>query len=161
MWWLAELGSGKLETIPSEIPPRWLILPLSVLFHTPLGGVIDFILSHLDDNNKLCLTQRQACKEIQAQELKEGRKNFTSMTTVNQTFKALVEANALTKKGSIYILNPKLANAFGSDRKNRAILLEFEDAQMWDRLRKLAEKDIDAKAEKVSQIIKENFENIG
>ncbi|NHA48563.1 hypothetical protein EWZ96_00065 [Helicobacter pylori] len=83
------------------------------------------------------------------------------MTTVNQTFKALVEANALTKKGSIYILNPKLANAFGSDRKNRAILLEFEDAQMRDRLRKLAEKDIDVKAEKVSQIIKENFENIG
>ncbi|MFL1970399.1 hypothetical protein [Helicobacter pylori] len=40
-------------------------------------------------------------------------------------------------------------------------MLEFEDAQMRDRLRKLAEKDIDAKAEKVSQIIKENFENIG
>ncbi|OPG24805.1 hypothetical protein BGL58_04885 [Helicobacter pylori] len=40
----------------------------------PFRGVIDFILSHLDDNNKLCLTQRQACKEIQAQELKEGRK---------------------------------------------------------------------------------------
>ncbi|WP_208360269.1 replication/maintenance protein RepL [Helicobacter pylori] len=114
--------------------------------------VIDFILSHLDNNNKLCLTQKQVCEKIQAQERKEGRKNRTSITTVNQTFQALVEANALTKSGSIYILNPKLANAFGSDRKNRAILLEFEDAQMRDRLRK---QEVEQKAEKVSNLIKE------
>ncbi len=114
--------------------------------------VIDFILSELDGNNHFNMTQRQACKEIQVQERKEGRKNLTSMTTVNQTFKALVEANALTKKGSIYILNPKIANAFGSDKKNRAILLEFEDAKMREHLKK---QDIEKKAEKVSNFIKE------
>ncbi|EMG91789.1 replication/maintenance protein RepL [Helicobacter pylori] len=116
--------------------------------------VIDFVLSHLDDNNHLNMNQKQVCEKIQAQELKEGRKNRTSITTVNQTFQALVEANALTKSGSIYIFNPKLANAFGSDRKNRAILLEFEDAQMRDRLRK---QEVEQKAEKLSNFIKESF----
>ncbi len=115
--------------------------------------VIDFILSKLDGNNHFNMTQNQAWKEIQAQERKEGRKkNLTSWVTVNQTFKALVEANALTKKGSIYIFNPKLANAFGSDRKNRAILLEFEDAKMREHLR---QQDVEKKAEKVSNFIKE------
>ncbi len=115
--------------------------------------VIDFILSNLDGNNKLCLTQRQTCKEIQAQERKEGRKkNLTSWVTVNQTFKALVEANALTKKGSIYILNPKIANAFGSDRKNRSILIEFGNAKEREHFKNLA---IEKKAEKVSNFIKE------
>ncbi|GAA9155642.1 hypothetical protein HpHA181_15220 [Helicobacter pylori] len=102
------------------------------------------------------LTQRQACKEIQAQERKEGRKNLTSMTTVNQTFQALINANALTKKGSIYILNPKIANAFGSDRKNRAILLEFEDAKMREHLRQQA---VEKKAEKLSNFIKEDLKD--
>ncbi|PDW26285.1 hypothetical protein BB465_00925 [Helicobacter pylori] len=90
---------------------------------------------------------------MQAQERKEGRKkNFTSWVTVNQTFKALINANALTKKGSIYIFNPKIANAFGSDRKNRAILLEFEDSKMKEHLR---QQDMERKAEKVSNFIKE------
>ncbi len=117
--------------------------------------VIDFILSHLDDNNHLNMNQTQVYEKIQAQERAEGKKKLTSWATINQTFQALMEANALTKSGSIYILNPKLANAFGSDRKNRAILLEFEDAQMRDHLRKLAEKEKAEKAEKVSNFIKE------
>ncbi|WP_146172424.1 replication/maintenance protein RepL [Helicobacter pylori] len=118
--------------------------------------VIDFILNHLDNNNHLNMNQKQVCEKIQVQELKEGRKNRTSTKTVNQTFKALVKANALTKSGSIYILNPKLANAFGSDRKNRAILLEFEDARMREHLRL---QDVEKKAEKVSNFIKERNAN--
>ncbi|WP_097720018.1 replication/maintenance protein RepL [Helicobacter pylori] len=115
--------------------------------------VIDFILNNLDGYNHFSMTQDQAWKEIQAQERKEGKKkNFTSWVTVNQTFKALINANALTKKGSIYIFNPKIANAFGSDRKNRAILLEFEDSKMKEHLR---QQDMERKAEKVSNFIKE------
>ncbi len=115
--------------------------------------VIDFVLNNLDGYNQFRMTQNQAWKEIQAQERKEGRKkNLTSWVTVNQTFKALMEANALTKKGSIYIFNPKIANVYGSDRKNRAILLEFEDAKMRERLR---QQDVEKKAEKVSNFIKE------
>ncbi len=116
--------------------------------------VIDFILNNLDSNNHFNMGQRQTLEKIQAQELKEGKKKLTSWATVNRTFQALVEANALTKSGSVYIFNPKLANAFGSDRKNRAILLEFEDAQMRDRLKK---QEVEQKAEKLSNFIKESF----
>ncbi len=119
--------------------------------------VIDFVLNNLDGYNQFRMTQNQAWKEIQAQERKEGRKkNLTSWVTVNQTFKALMEANALTKKGSIYIFNPKIANVYGSDRKNRAILLEFEDAKMRERLR---QQDVEKKAEKLSNFIKEDLKD--
>ncbi len=166
-WVNAETGEVKqLDVIKQEIKHSqkyfkgWCRVYLFQLFDILLDlcgnsaklRVIDFILSKKDGNNHFNMTQRQACKEIQAQERKEGRKNLTSMTTVNQTFKALIESNALTKKGSIYIFNPKIANVYGSDRKNRAILLEFEDAKEKEHLKKL---DMEKKADKISKIIKE------
>ncbi|GAA7262529.1 hypothetical protein ID0476_13590 [Helicobacter pylori] len=73
--------------------------------------VVDFILNNSNGYNQFKMAQRQAHKEIQAQERKEGKKkNLTSWETVNQTFEALMEANVLTKKGSIYIFNPKGIN---------------------------------------------------
>ncbi len=160
-WVNAETGEIKqLDVIKQEIKHSqkyfkgWCRVYLFQLFDILLDlcgnsaklRVIDFILSKKDSNNHFNMTQRQACKDIQAQERKEGRKkNLTSWVTVNQTFKALMEANALTKQGSIYIFNPKIANVYGSDRKNRAILIEFEHAKEREHLKK---QDIEKKPRK-------------
>ncbi len=114
--------------------------------------VIDFIIDNLDSNNKLCLTQRQIAQKMREEQHKKGESKFISLATINKTIQQLTEKDVLIKIGSAYVFNPKLVNAFGSDRKNRSILIEFGNAKEREHLKK---QDIEKKAEKVSNFIKE------
>ncbi|GAA9085784.1 hypothetical protein Taitung32_15160 [Helicobacter pylori] len=98
--------------------------------------VIDFIIDNLDSNNKLCLTQRQIAQKMREEQHKKGQSKFISLATINKTIQQLTEKNVLLKIGSAYVFNPKLVNAFGSDRKNRSILIEFGNVKMKESLKR-------------------------
>ncbi len=53
-----------------------------------------------------------------------------------KTIQQLTEKDVLIKIGSAYVFNPKLVNAFGSDRKNRSILIEFRNAKEKEHLKR-------------------------
>ncbi|PUD34371.1 replication/maintenance protein RepL, partial [Helicobacter pylori] len=82
--------------------------------------VIDFILSHLDENNNLNMNLTQDYEKIQAKERAEGNKSITSWATINKICQTWMAEKAGTKNRSIYMVNHKTANAFGSDSKKRA-----------------------------------------
>lgn len=77
--------------------------------------IIEYILDNLNSENQLCLTQEQVRKAINA-----------SPNTIVDTYKYLVECDFMKKIGSVYIVNPKFVCAFGSDSKNRNILISYQ-----------------------------------
>ncbi|QEF29071.1 replication/maintenance protein RepL [Helicobacter pylori] len=117
--------------------------------------VIDFIIDNLDSNNKLCLTQRQIAQKMREEQRKEGESKLISLATINKTIQQLIEKNVLLKIGSAYVFNPKLINAFGSDRKNRSILIEYHYEKRKQDQQQAVKEQQEQKAEKVSQFIKE------
>lgn len=78
--------------------------------------VIEFILSNLDTENKLTMTQEQVIE----------KSGISKMTVVN-TYKHLIENNFMKKVGTAYIINPKYVCAFGSDKKNKRIMIEYNE----------------------------------
>lgn len=76
--------------------------------------VIEFILDNLDSNNKLTISQTEVIE-----------KSGVSKKTVIETYKYLIKNGFMRKKGTVYIVNPKYICAFGSDRKNANILINF------------------------------------
>lgn len=80
--------------------------------------IIEFILDNLDSENKLCLTQEQVRQEVLA-----------SRQTIVDTYKYLIENDFMTKKGTVYIVNPKFVCAFGSDKKNKNIMISYSTTE--------------------------------
>ncbi|EAJ9313639.1 hypothetical protein FDN98_09550 [Campylobacter coli] len=76
--------------------------------------VIEYILSNLDSENKMTQTQAFVVKKLKS-----------NPRTVNETFKYLVDMDFMKKQGTAYIVNPKYVCAFGSDKKNRTIAINY------------------------------------
>lgn len=86
--------------------------------HAAKIEVIEWIIDHLDAQNRLIYNQSQVAKFS-----KIGR------VTVNHTFKFLLEKRVLIKFGAVYVLNPEYISAFGSNEKNRNILIQYCDSE--------------------------------
>lgn len=78
--------------------------------------VVDFIIANLNSENQLTMTQNQVIE-----------KSKISRKTVVDTYKHLININFMKKKGSVFIINPKFIAAYGSDKKNGAILTKYCD----------------------------------
>ncbi|EAK9900308.1 hypothetical protein AAH56_08710 [Campylobacter upsaliensis] len=52
-----------------------------------------------------------------------------SFPTINKIFQYLIDSDFMRKKGAIYIVNPKYVCAFGSDKKNQKILIEYSESK--------------------------------
>ncbi|EKK7210225.1 replication/maintenance protein RepL [Campylobacter upsaliensis] len=80
--------------------------------------VVDFILSNLNSDNQFVYTQTQI-----------SEKTKISFPTINKIFQYLIDSDFMRKKGAIYIVNPKYVCAFGSDKKNQKILIEYSESK--------------------------------
>lgn len=80
--------------------------------------VVDFILSNLNSDNQFVYTQSQISESTKI-----------SFPTINKIFQYLIESNFMRKKGAIYIINPKFVCAFGSDKKNKRIMIEYDETK--------------------------------
>lgn len=78
--------------------------------------LIEFILNNLNSDNQLILTQQQVIA-----------KTGISTQTVVDTYKYLVEKDFMKKTGGVFTINPKFVCAFGSDKKNARILINYHD----------------------------------
>lgn len=76
--------------------------------------VVEFILDNLDSENKFTHTQMMIAEEI-----------GVSFATVNKIFQYLVANDFMRKKGTAYVVNPKYVCAFGSDKKNATIAVNY------------------------------------
>ncbi|HED4594487.1 TPA: replication/maintenance protein RepL [Campylobacter jejuni] len=76
--------------------------------------IIEFILENLNSENQLTLTQAQVMKKL-----------GVSSKTIVETYKYLVDMDFMKKKGSVFVVNPKYVCAFGSDKKNRTIAINY------------------------------------
>ena len=78
--------------------------------------VVEFIMANLNSENQLTLTQKQVIEQTKI-----------AKQTVVETYKHLVKVNFMKKVGAVFIENPKIIAAFGSDKKNGAILTKYCD----------------------------------
>ncbi|EAL3923800.1 hypothetical protein A0Y82_08540 [Campylobacter upsaliensis] len=78
--------------------------------------VIDFILNNLNSENQLTLTQSQVIEKTKC-----------SSKTVVEIYKYLIENEFMKKVGAVYVVNPKYVCAFGSDKKNKRIMIEYSE----------------------------------
>lgn len=78
--------------------------------------VVEFIISNLNSENQLTLTQKQVIE-----------KTKIAKQTVVETYKHLVAVNFMKKQGAVFVVNPKIIAAYGSDKKNGAILTKYCD----------------------------------
>lgn len=76
--------------------------------------VVEYILENLNSENQLTLTQTQVIKATKV-----------SRPIVVETYKHLIEMDFMKKKGTVYVVNPKYVCAFGSDKKNRTIAINY------------------------------------
>lgn len=76
--------------------------------------VIEFILDNLNSENQLTLTQTQVIE-----------KTGVSRPVVVETYKHLIEHDFMKKQGAVYVVNPKYVCAFGSDKKNATIAVNY------------------------------------
>lgn len=76
--------------------------------------IVEYILENLNSENQLTLTQEQVMKATKV-----------SRQTIVDTYKHLIEMDFMKKKGSVYVVNPKYVCAFGSDKKNRTIAINY------------------------------------
>ncbi|EAI4071411.1 hypothetical protein APU49_08830 [Campylobacter jejuni] len=76
--------------------------------------VVEYILENLNSENQLTLTQTQVIKATKV-----------SRPIVVETYKHLIEMDFMKKKGSVFVVNPKYVCAFGSDKKNRTIAINY------------------------------------
>ena len=77
--------------------------------------VLEFLIDNMNSNNEINFTQR----EIQ-------QKTGISLQTINETIKALTEANIIKKHKRIYVLNPQITSAYGSKEKNTMLCINYE-----------------------------------
>lgn len=88
--------------------------------------VIEFILSNLNSENQLTLTQKQVIEKTKC-----------STKTVVEIYKYLIDNDFMKKKGAVYAINPKYVCAFGSDKKNKKLMIEYleeEEPTLFDNL---------------------------
>lgn len=78
--------------------------------------VVEYILQNLDSENKFTKTQAQISQAIKV-----------SRPIVIETYKYLININFMKKTGLCYTINPKFVCAFGSDKKNARILINYHD----------------------------------
>ncbi|HFP7807092.1 TPA: replication/maintenance protein RepL [Campylobacter jejuni] len=76
--------------------------------------IVEYILENLNSENQLTLTQEQVMKATKV-----------SRQTIVDTYKHLIEMDFMKKKGTVYVVNPKYVCAFGSDKKNRTIAINY------------------------------------
>jgi DNA-binding Lrp family transcriptional regulator len=76
--------------------------------------VMEFLIDSMNGNNEIDLSQREVEKAT-----------GISLRTVNETFKALVEAKLLKKIKRKYVLNTQIISAFGSSEKNKMLCINY------------------------------------
>lgn len=81
-------------------------------------SVVEYILANLDSENKFTKTQAQISESIKV-----------SRPIVIQTYKYLISINFMKKTGLCYTINPKFVCAWGSDKKNARILINYHEAE--------------------------------
>lgn len=78
--------------------------------------VLEFVLDNIDSNNKLTISMTEV-----------SRKTKISYMTVHTTFKALEEKKLLKKVGTAWVVMPDVVSAFGSDKKNARLLIDYSE----------------------------------
>ena len=76
--------------------------------------VVEFILENLNSENQLTMSQAQVI-----------RASGISKPVVIETFQYLMANDFMRKKGSVYVINTKFVCAFGSDKKNATIAVNY------------------------------------
>ena len=111
------------HTTPSDYPSGWRRMFTEAFMYaishkSPAKGwlnVLDTIINSLNGEHQIVMSQEQIAK-----------KAGVSYPTVNQTFKYLISIKFLKKVDKIYMFNPGIISAFGSDRKNANLLQRFK-----------------------------------
>lgn len=80
--------------------------------------VAEYILSNLNSENQFTQTQVQ---------ISEATK--ISRPVIIETYKYLISVGFMKKTGLCYTINPDYVCAFGSDKKNARILINYHDAE--------------------------------
>lgn len=78
--------------------------------------VLEFVLDNIDSNNKLTISMSEVSK-----------KTKISYKTIHTTFKALEDKKLLKKVGTAWVVMPDIVSAFGSDKKNARLLIDYSE----------------------------------
>lgn len=91
--------------------------------------VVEFILDNLNSDHQFYYSIRDTADKI-----------GISYRTAQQAFSQLKEANFIRLEGKLYIVNPEFVGSFGSDRKNKGILIRFSKSEpnLFEQLEKVA-----------------------
>jgi predicted transcriptional regulator len=83
--------------------------------------VLQYILEHIDSNNKIGKSYRQIAREAKV-----------SLFTVQTTLKALINKKLVKKVDSFLVIMPDIVASFGSDAKNARLLTEYSDVNLFN-----------------------------
>ena len=76
--------------------------------------VLEYLINQMNSNNEINTTYRNIQTET-----------GISLQTITETFKALRNSNLIKKHKSIYVLNCSIISAYGSQEKNKYLMLEY------------------------------------
>lgn len=80
--------------------------------------IVDFILDNLNSDHQFYYSIQYT-----------ANKTGMAYSTAQIAFKQLREANFMRLEGKVYIINPEFVGSFGTDNKNKAILMRFNEAE--------------------------------
>lgn len=80
--------------------------------------IVEFILDNLNSDHQFVYSIQQTADKV-----------GISYKTTQVTFSELKKANFLRQQGRVYIVNPEFVGSFGSDKKNKSILIKFNESE--------------------------------
>lgn len=80
--------------------------------------IVEFILDNLNSDHQFVYSIRDTAE-----------KSGVSYFTTQRAFVELKKANFIRQEGKVYIVNPEFVGSFGSDKKNKSILIRFSKAE--------------------------------
>lgn len=80
--------------------------------------IVQFVLDNLNSDHQFVYSIRDTAE-----------KTGISYRTTQQAFVQLKAANFMRQEGKVYIINPEFVGSFGTDKKNKSILIRFSKAE--------------------------------
>lgn len=80
--------------------------------------IVEFLLDNLNSDHQFVYSIQQTADKV-----------GISYKTAQVTFSELKKANFLRQEGRVYIVNPEFVGTFGTDKKNKSILIRFSKAE--------------------------------
>lgn len=80
--------------------------------------IVEFILDNLNSDHQFVYSIRDTAEKC-----------GMAYSTAQIAFWQLKKANFIRQEGKVYIVNPEFVGSFGSDKKNKSILIRFSKAE--------------------------------